>query len=92
MASIETPQPLRSIIRRLSPASPVTDRFSAEWRRRAGDGQQEREKVWYRTQHEHWLGAAVTAALSNPRTMMAMSAAIRRVIPWQTIESAILAE
>lgn len=138
--SIDTPQQLRALIEQLSPASPMTDRFSAEWRRhRHEDGQQERETPWYETQHEHWLGwlagwdgpgaygrqdwnrsaeyvynhivnpqmlvylaeavgvpkkqvaAAVSAALSNRRTMAAMSAAIRRLIPWTTIERALLA-
>jgi hypothetical protein len=36
------------------------------------------------------LDAAVSAALSNRRTMAAMSGAIRRFIPWKTIERALL--
>ncbi len=56
--TIRTPQDLRRLIERLSPKSPITDRFSAQWREggRRGGGQQEQGKVWYRTQHEHWLG------------------------------------
>jgi hypothetical protein len=38
------------------------------------------------------LQAASKAAFANRRTMMAMSAAIRRVVPWQTIETALLAK
>lgn len=55
---IETPRQLRRAIARLSPASPITDRFSAQWRRlgRRGGRQQEQKVVWYKTQHEHWLG------------------------------------
>jgi len=52
---IATPAELRRAIRKLSPASPVTDRFSARWRKQGG-GQQECKEVWYKTQHEHWLG------------------------------------
>ncbi len=56
--TIRTPQDLRRVIEDLSPKSPITDRFSAQWRKggRRGGGQQEQGKVWYRTQHEHWLG------------------------------------
>ncbi len=56
--AIRTPQDLRRIIGKLSPSSPITDRFSANWRSgaRRGEGQQEQSKVWYRTQHEHWMG------------------------------------
>jgi hypothetical protein len=56
--TIRTPQDLRRVIEGLSPKSPITDRFSAQWREggRRGGGQQEQGKVWYRTQHEHWLG------------------------------------
>ncbi len=55
---ILTPQQLRSVIRQLSPVSPKTDHFSARWRRldAKDGGQQKQKKVWYRTQHEHWLG------------------------------------
>ena len=55
--SIKTPQQLRRVIAKLSPASPATDRFSAMWRAQSHkkSGQQEQRKVWYRTQHEHWL-------------------------------------
>lgn len=55
---IKSPQQLRRVIARLSPASPITDRFSAKWRRLGSRGgfQKERKTVWYRTQHEHWLG------------------------------------
>lgn len=55
---IDTPAQLRKAIARLSPASPITDAFSAKWRAaRAKDNtQKERKDVWYRTQHEHWLG------------------------------------
>lgn len=55
---IETPRQLRRAIVKLSPASPKTDRFSAQWRRlgRRGGRQQEQKSVWYKTQHEHWLG------------------------------------
>lgn len=55
---IVTPLQLRRAISRLSPASPVTNRFSARWRKlgRRGGGQQEQRVVWYKTQHEHWLG------------------------------------
>jgi hypothetical protein len=55
---IETPAQLRRAIARLSPTSPFTDRFSAKWRAvgKANRSQKERAKVWYRTQHEHWLG------------------------------------
>lgn len=56
--TIRTPQDLRRVIEDLSPKSPITDRFSAQWRKggRRGGGQQEQGKMWYRTQHEHWLG------------------------------------
>jgi hypothetical protein len=56
--AIETPQQLRCIIAQLSPASPATDRFTALWRGQRGSRnvQQEQKKVWYCTQHEHWLG------------------------------------
>ncbi len=55
---IETPQHLRRAIARLSPKSPITDRFSAQWRCLGirGGRQQEQKVVWYKTQHEHWLG------------------------------------
>lgn len=55
---IESPQQLRRAIARLSPKSPITDRFSAQWRRlgKKGGRQQEQKVVWYKTQHEHWLG------------------------------------
>jgi hypothetical protein len=134
--AIQTPQQLRRIISRLSPASPITDSFSAKWRRREG-GQQERSDVWYTTQRRHWLGwlgewdgpgaygrknskrsaqfvydhivnpqmlvylaeaagipghvvkKAATTALAG-RSMAAMSAAIRRVIPWENVEEALL--
>jgi hypothetical protein len=36
------------------------------------------------------LHAAQRAAFANKRTMMAMSAAIRRVVPWKTIGPALL--
>ena len=55
---IETHSHLRRVIRRLSPKSPLTNRFSERWRklRNRVVGQQERKRVWYKTQHEHWLG------------------------------------
>lgn len=54
----ETPGHLRRAIAKLSPASPITDRFSAQWRAlgKRGGRQQEQKAVWYKTQHEHWLG------------------------------------
>jgi hypothetical protein len=57
-SNIDSPRQLRRVIAKLSPSSPVTDRFSAQWLRldeREG-GQRERSDVWYETQHEHWLG------------------------------------
>ena len=56
--NIQTPAQLRNAIGGLSPASPFTDDFSARWRALAKteDHQPERKTVWYRTQHEHWLG------------------------------------
>ena len=56
--SIRTPQQLRRAIANLSTASPITNRFSVQWRklRNRGGGQQEQKAVWYETQHEHWLG------------------------------------
>jgi hypothetical protein len=56
--TIKTPQQLRRAIVPLSPSSPVTDRFSATWRKLGSRGgvQQERKVVWYKDQHEHWLG------------------------------------
>lgn len=54
---IATPRQLRGLIARLSPVSPMTDRFSAQWRAlNRTEGQQEQKHVWYRTQHQHWLG------------------------------------
>jgi len=55
---IETHSQLRRLILQLSPKSPHTNRFSERWRklRNRVVGQQERKKVWYKTQHEHWLG------------------------------------
>src|SRR5450432_1034484 len=55
---IETPAQLRKAIARLSPASPFTDAFSKRWSalRQRLNTQGERKKVWYHTQHEHWLG------------------------------------
>ena len=137
--SIDSRQQLRTIIAKLSPSSPLTDRFSAEWNRLSKrSGQRERQSPWYQTQHEHWLGwlqnydgpggynrkdwnrsarfvyshivnpqmliylaegarvskatisDAVEAALDNRSTMASMSAAIRRVIPWETVEQALL--
>ena len=137
---IKTPQALRRVVARLSPESPITDRFSRQWRSLADrdGGQQERRRVWYKTQHEHWLGwlngwrgpgaysrkdwnrsaefvydhivnpqmlvylaeaagvnresvtVAVKAALEDRGSMPSMSAAIRRIIPWETVESALL--
>lgn len=54
---IETARQLRRAIAKLSPASPITDRFSAQWRRleKRRGRQQERNTVWYEKQHEHWL-------------------------------------
>ncbi|HEX5474091.1 MAG TPA: hypothetical protein VFX12_05445 [Vicinamibacterales bacterium] len=136
---IDTPQQLRRIISRLSLSCPVTDRFSASWRRLASQGgQQERRHPPYKTQHDHWLRwlkgwngagaygrknwsrsaefvyghivnpqmliylgeaagvpksvllAAYRAGLGNAATMSAMSAAIRRVMPWPIIEWALV--
>ena len=55
---IETHSHLRRVIRPLSPKSPLTNRFSERWRKLRNRliGQQERKRVWYKTQHEHWLG------------------------------------
>ena len=137
---ITTPRQLRRLIARLSPRSPITDRFTKQWRSRAtrDGGQQERKRVWYRTQHEHWLGwlegqqgpgaydrknwhrsaqfvydhivnpqmlvylaeaagvdrkcvtKAAMAGIENRSSMSSMSAAIRRVIPWEAVEEALL--
>jgi hypothetical protein len=137
---LETPAQLRAAIEQLSPSHPITDRFSARWRalEKAKGPQQEQKEVWYKTQHEHWLGwlgayqgpgaydredwertsefvynhivnpqmliflaeptgidsalveSAVEAALSK-RTMMAMSGAIRRILPWRMVEPALRA-
>lgn len=55
---IETPAQLRRAINKLSVASPFTDGFSSRWKRsrKTDESQRERKAVWYRTQHEHWLG------------------------------------
>ena len=55
---IETHSHLRRVIHQLSPKSPLTNRFSERWRklRNRVVGQLERKRVWYKTQHEHWLG------------------------------------
>jgi hypothetical protein len=137
---IRTPRELRQVIESLSPASPLTDRFRSQWRALAhvDKGAQERANVWYRTQHEHWLGwlagwngpgaynrkdwrrsaqfvydhvvnpqmlvylaeaaglpkavvsEAISRALAHRTSMSSMSAAVRRVIPWQTVEIALL--
>src|SRR5262245_45052949 len=55
--SIETPEQLRWVIRRLSPASPVTNRFTAaRWKISAWHVARGETGVWYKTQQEHWLG------------------------------------
>ena len=136
---IATPGRLRKLIGGLSPASPLTDKFSAQWRAKENShAQQERKEVWFSTQQEHWLGwlkgyegpggygradwnrsakfvyshivnpqmliylaeasglsktlvqRAATAALDGRLTMASMSAAIRRVIPWEMVEEALL--
>ena len=55
---ISTRRQLRQAIDRLSPASPITDHFSAQWRKLGNQGRQQQEQkvVWYQTQNEHWLG------------------------------------
>lgn len=56
-SAINTPQQLRRAIASLSRASPMTDRFTRQWRRgQKESGQRERARVWYETQQEHWLG------------------------------------
>ena len=137
---IKTPRQLRRLIAGLSPESPTTDRFTKQWRVRAAQdgGQQERKRVWYRTQHEHWLGwlagqqgpgaydrknwhrsaqfvydhivnpqmlvylaeaagvdrkrvtLAARAGIARRSSMSSMSAAIRRVVPWEAVEEALL--
>jgi hypothetical protein len=134
---IATPAQLRKAIAKLPPSHPITDQFSAKWRRLGNEHAQERQGVWYRTQHEHWLGwlrgydgpgaynrkdpvrtaefvyshvvnpqmlvylgealgidrallaKATSAALKNATTMSAMSATIRRVLPWHMMEPAL---
>jgi hypothetical protein len=138
--TIATPAQLRKAITRLSAVSPFTDRFRVKWRaKRAHGAQQERPAVWYKTQHQHWLGwlekydgpgaygrtgtgysaefaynhivnpqmlvylaeaagisdrtvrKAAAEALANRSTMSSMSAAVRRVVPWKTIEATLMA-
>ena len=52
--SIDTPAQLRAHIKRLSPASRITNRFDAAWAKLEPSAAA--KATWYKTQHEHWLG------------------------------------
>ena len=54
---IETPRQLRQAIARLSPSSPITDKFTSQWLKLGSKcGQPLRKVPWWKTEHEHWLG------------------------------------
>ncbi len=54
---IKTPQQLRRAIARLSPYSPITEKFTVQWAKLGSKcGQLPPKKPWWKTQQEHWLG------------------------------------